>query len=379
MTLLLGWLTYVIDFSPVSDRSCQLYFLIRASLVIICPSYKYEEEGGGTLILTGWSPLRIILLASTWFIPAPQVTSANWMSGLPDRAKLFDLLIPGSHDAATSYFDREHNSSLNSTTARFTMTQDKRATVSNQLENGIRYFDFRFRKLDGGRLDQYQLYHTYFLNTNLQEVLDEIKVFLDRNPTEVVFVQLQPDGDDDDDYAILGAQEIRDTIFARYRNITSLKSKLPGLDSIPYLNQSYGNLFVEGYEDFDDILRLRKYRGLGNLGPEFNLSTTNPAHGVLDPRGGSKLDYNGLALGDVRGRVILIAKDFKGMPGHGFSDRGLNVVPLGNPSEFTTTLITQDNYDAPEFSEKKNNIYNFMQAEYHRQFPVNFTSAASSG
>jgi hypothetical protein len=313
------------------------------------------------------------------------------MGSLPDRAKLLDLMIPGSHDAATSYLAaRDNADNSNSINPEdLAVTQDKKATIKAQLENGIRYFDFRFRKERGGDAAFYQLYHTYFLHTNMAETLNEIRDFLDRHPKEVVFVQIQPNGGEGDDYAIVGAQEIRDAIYSPYRQVAHLEKSLPAaVSAIPGYKGTATNLFVEGYQDFDDIRLLRKYRGLGGLGvSEFYLARPNFVYmysddtPIPDPKATPnvnvrpKLNYDGLALGDVRGRVILVGSGLIGFPGHGFSDRDLNVVLLG-PSEFSSGETRQDNYAPSSLSEKLNSIKNFALAEYGSQLPLNFTSAA---
>jgi hypothetical protein len=296
-------------------------------------------------------------------------------------------MIPGSHDAATSYLAsrRGYDNSTSNSGGSFAVTQDKKASYRTQLENGIRYFDLRFRKERGADAAFYQLYHTYFLQTNMKEAIDEINGFLKSYPNEVVFVQMQPDGDDDDAYAIVGAQEIRDAIYTPYRQASHLVSRLPSaVNAIPGYKGTATNLFVEGYQDFDDIRLLRKYRGLGGLGDDFNLATA-PYDGditIPDPKtlssSGIKLDYSGLTLGDVRGRIILVGSNLKGFPGHGFSDKGLNVVLLG-PGEFSTGDIRQDNYFPSSLSNKLDSIKNFAYADddYDKKLPLNFTSAST--
>ena len=317
-------------------------------------------------------------------MPALQISSANWMAGIPDRTRLFDLYIPGSHDAATGYFDRrDYSSNINVQPAQGVMTQDKRASYQAQLENGIRYLDLRFRK-EGNSMSYYQLYHTYFLQTNLGEAVDAVRNFLQRNPTEVVFISLQPD-----DGSVVRPEDVRDDIF-RYSKTNSSLSRYEGL-GISY-QASPDNLWIEGYKDFDTIRLLRAHRGLGNLGPKFNLTTGGYSDSLTigDPKAKSgsasnpKLDYSGLALGDVRGKIVLVESLFSGYSGNGWDQPGTAVDPLDVQGIYSTGTVEQNNYAAPYYSDKKTDILDFAKRKEYTKFandgsnrslPLNYTSA----
>lgn len=65
-------------------------------------------------------------------LTAEAIDYTNWMSELPDDAYVAQLSIPGTHDSATG-----HGTSFDS------MAKTQELTLDQQLEIGIRAFDFR--------------------------------------------------------------------------------------------------------------------------------------------------------------------------------------------------------------------------------------------
>jgi hypothetical protein len=365
-----------------------------------------------------------------------KISSANWMAGIPDRTRLFDLYIPGTHDSATGYYKRPNQPDIGWLPASAVMTQDKLATFKTQLEKGIRYFDLRFNRYSYGpsiadrwkgapleplEVDpilEYRLYHgDYSVDVTLKEAVDEIKSFLEQNPTEIVFVSLQPASNH-----VVTPSNIREHIF----NYAKTNTKLPTYSELEYSEAGIkfpefpappNNLWIEGHKDFDTIRLLRPYRGLGNLGKKFNLTTgdykdnvaiKDPKENVKKIENGiekvtyvnPKLDYSGLAVGDVRGRIVLVESNFQGYPGYGWSnpeitsepvkpsEKGVAVDPLDRQGTFSTGSVAQDNSEAPAYQTKKNDIYNFAKLSTYtrnstdgvdRSLPLNFTSASPAG
>lgn len=98
---------------------------------------------------------------------------SNWMSMIDDNTLLTELVIPGSHDSGTMgmTFTAE--------------TQDK--SYADQLARGFRYFDTRVMYTDG----DFFMFHTFKGEMKYSQVLEDVKAFLEANPTEVVILDFQ--------------------------------------------------------------------------------------------------------------------------------------------------------------------------------------------
>ncbi len=341
-------------------------------------------------------------------IMAPlQVSSSNWMGGIPDRTRLYDLYMPGTHDSATGYFYRRRDN-VNYAAASLVMTHDKRSSIKDQLENGIRYLDLRFsreRESDGfpdNPLKFWQLYHgVYFLATNLDEALTDVKTFLTNHPTETVFVRLQPANDA---WGELNPVEFENEIInhPNFKSNPSLSSLIPKDVS---LNSQPNKLWVASHKDLDDIRKLRPSKGLGGLGKSYDLVETGYSKdkAILSPRveTNPRLNYGGLALGDVRGKIVVIESFFRAYPGNGWNEPTTPVDPIENQTSiikigstevkragiYTTGVNEQDNYDGPSYKDKRNDIKDFAKRTSDQNLiptdgptdlRVNYSSASGS-
>lgn len=136
--------------------------------------------------------------------------TSSWMANLPDdikSQKLTDLQLPGTHDSGATVGDIRLDikpafaktwqqkllyTIINLPIVRdivknWTVTQDK--SIGEQLQEGVRLFDFRLAKDDKGEL---RLGHT-FLMGKLQTYLDTIKDFSDKHPGEVIVINMKVD------------------------------------------------------------------------------------------------------------------------------------------------------------------------------------------
>ena len=114
----------------------------------------------------------------------PRQIRQNWMSDMPDRTQLSDLLIPGTHDSAAG------PQSANG------WSQCHDWKINDQLGNGVRYFDLRLSNCKDG-IDQHLggdalcLWHgPDFLDLSLDYVAWDMYNFLRAHPREVIFVKL---------------------------------------------------------------------------------------------------------------------------------------------------------------------------------------------
>ena len=103
-------------------------------------------------------------------------------------AKMWSLAFPGTHDTGTYRFKNYLIPKLK------TLAQTQDLTVAQQLKMGIRALDIRlcyyYKNLGAPR--EYYTSHT-FACVPLDEILHDVKDFLDNHPTEVVALSLRDD------------------------------------------------------------------------------------------------------------------------------------------------------------------------------------------
>lgn len=128
-------------------------------------------------------------------------TPENFMKFLPDGIQIRELSLLGSHDAGTYYLDTsavspDESSSLQNLgkipvvgwVARNliikTWAQSQSLNISQQLSSGVRYFDFRVViDLKG----QFCICHGLY-GPNIDEIIQQLDVFLKKFPNEVVMI-----------------------------------------------------------------------------------------------------------------------------------------------------------------------------------------------
>ena len=131
---------------------------------------------------------------------------SKWMENLPNEKQLCpltQLALPGSHDSASFWFDTSMelapdrpgiissisdkvgflDNTVKSLVSKWALTQTW--DIKQQLCGGIRYFDLRvaYRK----ESDDFYFVHGLYGHA-VDEVLEEIRVFLTENPKEVVLL-----------------------------------------------------------------------------------------------------------------------------------------------------------------------------------------------
>ena len=110
---------------------------------------------------------------------------ATWMSTIPNNTRIIDLAIPGTHDSAAGGYVWMIDSA---------QCQDRDKTITQQLNDGIRYFDLRLDesgnrlKLSHGGIDC-GVYLTKG-TTDKDGIMDEFKAFLDANVDETIIAQV---------------------------------------------------------------------------------------------------------------------------------------------------------------------------------------------
>ena len=109
----------------------------------------------------------------------------NWMKHIADDKKITAINMPGTHDSICRYTDFSF------------ISQTQRLTVSEQLEKGVRYFDFRFKFADGRFLANHSITFCRkkrgFWNEIItaEDVVNDCVAFLKDNPSETILFQLK--------------------------------------------------------------------------------------------------------------------------------------------------------------------------------------------
>ena len=106
--------------------------------------------------------------------------NSAWMSALADEREINTLAIPGTHDSGATHSIADLSGKCQS------------LSIDEQLELGVRFFDIRLQ-LKNNKL---VVVHSFVDQaTDFDDVLDDMKEFLDDNPTEFLIVSIKQDAD----------------------------------------------------------------------------------------------------------------------------------------------------------------------------------------
>ncbi len=108
-------------------------------------------------------------------------SNADWMRDIPGSYKVNQISIPGTHDSGAFYGGDS--------------TQTQSMSITKQLVSGIRFLDIRLKSVGNNQL---QLYHGIVSQqAKFDSVLNEVTVFLKQHPTEVVFMRVKNETNND--------------------------------------------------------------------------------------------------------------------------------------------------------------------------------------
>ena len=172
--------------------------------------------------------------------------SADWMTDIPDSARLNTLAIPGTHDSATTYCQLAY------------VTKCQFKTIAEQLEAGFRYLDIRL----GADGEDLILMHgftkcrtgAFFWNETLtlDTVLEDCYTFLKEHPTETILFSVKQEH---------GDESVKEFQGLLWRYLAAAPDYWLLTDSIPTLGEARGKLVL-----------LRRYEDEAKLGKEAGIS-----------------------------------------------------------------------------------------------------------
>lgn len=161
----------------------------------------------------------------------------DWMASLPDRATLFSLSIPGTHDAGTKGF------SWNAETQKL--------SISEQLAIGVRAFDLR-PGVDGSTL---KIYHSELVHGSetLTDIFGTFESFLSAHPGEFLFIFLKnetgKDGWANLMKQVLDAHSSRLLELNPYLTVGQMRGKMLVLSRDSWGDATYGAVRSNSWQD----------------------------------------------------------------------------------------------------------------------------------
>ena len=151
--------------------------------------------------------------------------NTRWVTNIPDRMKLAELTVPGTHDSSASKDKMGRTQDLN---------------IAEQLSSGIRFFDIRVTNSKTSQYD-FELRHGPTLLGDFHEnVIKPINQFLENNPKEVVFMSIMKEVGTFDDYLLfnlIDGKNIDDSLRTAELDIVKLKKSFMGAKSRFYQNK----------------------------------------------------------------------------------------------------------------------------------------------
>jgi len=197
-----------------------------------------------------------LLLAVCSLLPG-SVKADDWMGRIPDNSYLYQLSIPGAHDAGTGH--GVNNVYVIVSGETYARTQDK--TLTEMWNSGVRAFDLR-PCVDGQRL---RIHHG-IVSTNLylDDALSTLCSLLDEHPTEMAFVLLRHETEGDDNSSewngmmanLLASEPVKSHAanFTPLAKMKDMRGKLLVLSRSEYASTPTGG-FIRGWNSssvFDD-------------------------------------------------------------------------------------------------------------------------------
>lgn len=159
----------------------------------------------------------------------------DWMITVPDSVQLSDLSIPGTHDTMA------YNNHL----IFGDISRTQSMTLEQQLRSGIRYLDIRLNH----KGDHFQLHHgSIDLGYNFDDVMRKIIVFLQKYPTETVFMRVKQEYSSRNDLEML---ELFTKYYKKYEDFFWDK-ELSAVPDNPPLSELRGKVLI-----FSDVYSIR--------------------------------------------------------------------------------------------------------------------------
>ena len=196
----------------------------------------------------------------------------NWMSVIKDDTQLRKLSIPGTHDSGAD------NGCAKYLRAEI-YARCQNSGIKDQLNNGIRYLDFRLQ-LQDEELAVY--YGACDQAMNFVTVMNDVSSFLEENPSEAIFMRIRKSNEEDPNDKFKSRFESRtkefESLFITRRTNTGAIELGDIRGKVLIINDCESGLSDDyySYEDFDSPSDYYRY-----------INSENPIEGrwtALEPR-----------------------------------------------------------------------------------------------
>ena len=170
-------------------------------------------------VLIGLLAILIVLLAiigiANYGVGARELTDDDflydWMASLDDETPINELYIPGTHDSGALYSFLGISGKCQS------------YTIEEQLSFGVRLFDIRLQ-LRGCDL---AVVHSFVdQKLTFESVLDEMKSFLEANPSEFIIISIKEDADAENP-TITFENAVEDMLYEKLGSLLNTNTQLP--------------------------------------------------------------------------------------------------------------------------------------------------------
>jgi 1-phosphatidylinositol phosphodiesterase len=135
----------------------------------------FVKAASGLLVGAGLGDAAFGISHASIAMGAPSLLYDSWMGGIPDDVLLSQLTIPGTHESCCLG-------------AGGPLVQCQNRSITDQLNNGIRFLDIRVRRYKSG----FTIHHgPVYQGKTLTDVLNECIPFLRQHPSECIIISIK--------------------------------------------------------------------------------------------------------------------------------------------------------------------------------------------
>lgn len=150
----------------------------------------------------------------------------NWLSNIDDSKNISELSIPGTHESCATV------SAWNA--------QCQTLTISEQLNNGVRFLDIRLKDVTYGFDMEHPFLEAYHSSINeriaFDNILQDCLQFLSANPTEFILMSIKNEGNTSNSF--------QDLLMSKYINGENLQDKFYLKNEFPTVGEIRGKIVL---------------------------------------------------------------------------------------------------------------------------------------
>lgn len=137
----------------------------------------------------------------------------DWMARLDDETPINEIYLPGTHDSGALYSFLGISGKCQS------------YGIADQLNMGVRFFDIRLKL----RNDELAVFHNFVdQHLSFEEVLKDIKAFLEENPSEFIIMSIKKEADTENS-TLSFEDAVEGALLSRLGGLLSTDTEMPDL------------------------------------------------------------------------------------------------------------------------------------------------------